>query len=134
MRANVVPTPQMLVLALVCAGHDFYRVLRVPRNATNAEIKRAHRKQSLLYHPDRATGQEEKRRFAERQQLLNDAVDTLLNRERRALYDRVQYLNGMGEEEVRRLMSSQDVVDPATLEMNAATLSNTSVREKADPQ
>lgn len=81
--------PSMLVLALVCAGHDFYRVLRIPRNATNAEIKRAHRKQSLLYHPDRAASADEKRRFAERQQLLNDAVDVLLNKDTRALYDKI---------------------------------------------
>lgn len=95
--------PSMLVLALVCAGHDFYRVLRIPRNATNAEIKRAHRKQSLVYHPDRAANAEERLQFAERQQLLNDAVDILLNKDRRALYDRIQYLTGMGEEEIRRL-------------------------------
>ena len=81
--------PSMQVLALVCAGHDIHRVLRIPRNATNAEIKRAHRKQSLLYHPDRAASADEKRRFAERQQLLNDAVDVLLNKDTRALYDKI---------------------------------------------
>ena len=125
----------MLCLVLVQAGHDFYRVLRIPWNATNAEIKRAHRKQSLLYHPDRAASAEEKRRFAERQQLLNDAVDVLLNRDRRAMYDRIQYRNGMGEEELRRLGGNPAVpLDQAALDMDSAALQNSSVREKADAQ
>ena len=35
------------------AGRDFYKILEVKRNATPAEIKKAYRKLTLQYHPDK---------------------------------------------------------------------------------
>jgi molecular chaperone DnaJ len=63
---------------------DYYEVLGVPRNASDAEIKRAFRKLAFQYHPDRnrEPGAEEK--FKE----LNEAYQVLSDPEKRNRYDR----------------------------------------------
>ena len=42
-----------LIPVQVFAGRDFYAILGVKKNATTAEIKKAYRKLSLQYHPDK---------------------------------------------------------------------------------
>ena len=38
---------------------DFYKILEVKRNATAAELKKAYRKLTLQYHPDKNPGDDE---------------------------------------------------------------------------
>jgi molecular chaperone DnaJ len=63
---------------------DYYEVLRVSRNASDEEIKRAFRKLAFQYHPDRnrQSGAEEK--FKE----INEAYQVLSDPEKRHRYDR----------------------------------------------
>ena len=60
---------------------DFYTVLELSREASPAEIKRQYRKLSLLYHPDKKTGDEEK--FA----AINMAYKVLSSQKKREKYD-----------------------------------------------
>lgn len=65
---------------------DYYKILGLTRDATEEEIKRAYRKQALLYHPDRNAGnRESEERFKE----IGEAYAVLGNRERRKEYDLV---------------------------------------------
>ena len=52
------------VLANVIAGADYYKILEVSKKATSAEIKRAYRKLSLKYHPDKNSSPDAAEKFA----------------------------------------------------------------------
>lgn len=64
---------------------DFYKVLGVPRTATENELKSAYRKLAKRYHPDTHPGDKE---CEERFRLINEAYDTLGNAAKRSKYDR----------------------------------------------
>jgi molecular chaperone DnaJ len=72
---------------------DYYERLGVPRNATEAELKKAFRTLALKHHPDRNTGSKEsEEKFKE----INEAYSVLSDQEKRAHYDRFGTAEGAG--------------------------------------
>ncbi|MGH9105640.1 MAG: molecular chaperone DnaJ [Acidimicrobiales bacterium] len=70
------------------AGEDYYAVLGVNRNASEAEIKQAYRGLARELHPDRhAASPVEAEANEERFKLVNRAYETLKDPERRRQYD-----------------------------------------------
>lgn len=66
------------------AKRDFYEVLGVARNASEADIKKAYRRLAMKYHPDRNPGDTEaETRFKE----AKEAYEVLTDPQRRAAYD-----------------------------------------------
>ena len=64
--------------------YAFYTVLGVAREASPSEIKKAYHKLALVCHPDKNPGNEQaKARF----QILQRIKDTLLDTDKRAVYD-----------------------------------------------
>ncbi|MCI5839090.1 MAG: molecular chaperone DnaJ [Peptoniphilaceae bacterium] len=64
---------------------DPYEVLNVPKNASNAEIKKQYRRLAKQYHPDLHPDDENaKEKFSE----ISNAYEILSNDEKRAKYDR----------------------------------------------
>lgn len=63
---------------------DYYKVLGVDRDATDADIKKAFRRLARQYHPDVNKDGDAETRFKE----INEAYEVLSDREKRAMYDR----------------------------------------------
>ena len=63
---------------------DFYALLGVTRDATEAEIKKAYRKLAMEYHPDRNPSPEAEGRFKE----ITEAYEVLRDPQKRSAYDR----------------------------------------------
>lgn len=63
-------------------SNDYYKILGVEKTASDDDIKKAYRKLAHQYHPDKKGGDEKK--FKE----INEAYQTLSNKDRRAQYDR----------------------------------------------
>lgn len=61
---------------------DYYKVLGVPKDESEENIKKAYRRLAHEYHPDKPGGNEAK--FKE----INEAYQVLSNKEKRAQYDR----------------------------------------------
>ena len=73
-------------------GRDYYEALGVPRDATEAEIKKAYRQLALQYHPDRNPNKKEaEERFKE----ISEAYAVLSDQEKRHQYDRFGRVDGV---------------------------------------
>lgn len=67
-------------------GADYYKVLGIPRDAGEDEIKKAYKKMALKWHPDRNGGSEEaSKKFKE----ISEAFEVLSDKNKRTIYDQV---------------------------------------------
>ena len=71
---------------------DFYEILGLSKNASDAEIKKAYRKLAIKYHPDKNPGDPEaEAKFKE----AAEAYEVLSDKQKRERYDRFGHA-GMG--------------------------------------
>jgi molecular chaperone DnaJ len=78
-------------------ARDYYEVLGVPRDASEADIKKAYRQLAMQCHPDRNPGDKQ---AEERFKAVNEAYTVLSDPDKRAQYDRfgtVGQAGGFGE-------------------------------------
>jgi molecular chaperone DnaJ len=73
---------------------DYYKVLGVGKNASDAEIKKSYRKLARQYHPDQNAGD---KRAEERFKEISQAYDVLSDPDKRKAYDRGGILGGFGQ-------------------------------------
>ncbi|MEY4719167.1 MAG: hypothetical protein RL563_1785, partial [Pseudomonadota bacterium] len=67
------------------AKEDFYKLLEVERNASEAEIKKSYRKMAMKYHPDR---NKENPEAAEKKfKQIKEAYEVLSDPKKRSAYD-----------------------------------------------
>jgi molecular chaperone DnaJ len=66
------------------AKRDYYKVLDLPRTATEADVKKAYRRLAMKFHPDRNPGDKEaEENFKE----AKEAYEVLSETDKRAIYD-----------------------------------------------
>lgn len=66
------------------AKRDYYEILGVARNASEAEIKKAYRKLAMKYHPDRNAGD---KKAEEMFKAISEAYEVLSDNQKRSAYD-----------------------------------------------
>ncbi|KAG1712979.1 hypothetical protein DVH05_000709 [Phytophthora capsici] len=76
----------LLLCATVALGQDLYELLGVSSSATSSQMKRAYRKLSLKYHPDKQT-EETREAMKEEFVKITNAYRVLSDPERREKYD-----------------------------------------------
>ena len=81
-------------------ARDYYAVLEVGRDASEADIKKAYRKLALQYHPDRNAGDKE---AEERFKQVSEAYAVLSDEDKRRQYDQ------FGPEGFSRRFSTDDI-------------------------
>ena len=64
---------------------DYYRILGVPRSASQDDVKKAYRRLARKYHPDVSSQADAEARFKE----INEANEVLCDPEKRSAYDRL---------------------------------------------
>ena len=69
---------------LIFAEDYYYRVLELNQDATEADIKKAFRRLSIKYHPDKNPGDQES---AQKYLEINKAYEILTDPEKKQLYD-----------------------------------------------
>src|SRR3954469_23168745 len=70
---------------MATAKRDYYEVLAVSRESSEEEIKRSYRKLAVKFHPDKNPDDPQaEEKFKE----LGEAYDVLMDRDKRAAYDR----------------------------------------------
>ena len=74
---------------------DYYKILGVPRDATEDQVKKSYRKIAMQYHPDRNPGDKE---AEEKFKMASEAYEVLRDPEKREIYDRygIEGLKGTG--------------------------------------
>ena len=78
------------------AKRDYYEVLGVGKNATEAELKKAYKRMAMKYHPDRA--KDNKEAAEEQFKDINEAYSVLSDSSKRSAYDQFGHegVNGAG--------------------------------------
>lgn len=74
---------------------DYYKILGVPRDASEEQIKKNYRKVAMQYHPDRNPGDKE---AEEKFKIASEAYEVLRDQEKRQIYDHygIEGLKGTG--------------------------------------
>jgi curved DNA-binding protein len=74
---------------------DYYKILGVPKSASEDDIKKAYRKLAMQFHPDKNPGKEAwaNEKFKE----INEAYGVLGNQEKRQQYDRFGTVGNVGD-------------------------------------
>src|ERR1019366_1588537 len=77
----------------VMAKQDYYKLLDLPRNASEADIKKAYRRLAMKFHPDRNPDDPEaEHKFKE----AKEAYEVLVDSQKRAAYDQFGHAGVQG--------------------------------------
>ena len=96
MKNNLIIIILIILLTISNCGEDYYRLLGVKRNASKEEIRRAFKKLSLKYHPDKNKNKKNPEKAKEMFIKIANAYEVLSDDNLRKIYDE------QGEEGVKQ--------------------------------
>lgn len=99
---------------------DLYAVLKVPRQATPEQIRRAHRRLASISHPD--LNPNDMRRAEQRMAQINVAAGVLKDPARRAAYDRLRAERDEGHEPASRGVPHSPPIDVSHVRLDPRDL------------
>ena len=76
----------VLLAVVIAAGQDYYKNLGIPRNADQSQIKKAFKKLSLKYHPDK--NKDDPKKAEEMFQKIVEAYEVLKDPKQKEIYDK----------------------------------------------
>ena len=79
----------LLLVTVLGAGRDFYKILGVKKDASEAQLKKAYKKAALKYHPDRVQDESKKEEAQKKFMDVSAAYETLSDPEKKRIYDQV---------------------------------------------
>lgn len=91
LRSALVLFLMVLVVMHASAEDDYYKILGLPRSATEQQVKKKYRQMARKYHPDLNHGKGVKEKF----QQINKAYEVLGDKQRRKEYDEFGHFGGM---------------------------------------
>ena len=72
----------------IAKKRDYYKILDIPREANENEIKKAYKKMAIKWHPDKNNESEESKKIAEKTfRDINDAYTVLSDPKKKKMYD-----------------------------------------------
>lgn len=75
-------------LLQMSSNKNYYEILGVSKDASEAEIKDQYKKQTRKFHPDRCPNPEKKEEYKKKFEEINEANSVLSDKEKREMYDR----------------------------------------------
>lgn len=67
---------------------DYYDILEIDKNASEADIKKAYKKQAMIWHPDRNHSNSNKDKAEKKFKEISEAYQVLIDKDKRAVYDK----------------------------------------------
>lgn len=108
---------------------NYYDILELPKNSSDADIKKAYRKLAMKWHPDKNPNNVEE--AAKKFQEIGEAYDVLSDAEKRAIYDQYGYdglHNGVQGADGGKLAFYSTFLPPGSLETDAGLFMRVYVR------
>ena len=116
----------IILISSISAEEDFYELLGIKRDATTKEIKKAFRKLSLKYHPDRNPNNKE---IHEKYLRINKAHETLTDPEKREIYDIYGEEGSSKEMNIKNMPKQKGPNYQATIQVSLEDLYNGMTKE-----
>jgi DnaJ-class molecular chaperone len=76
-----------LLIIIKIMSEEFYKLLGIPKNADENDIKKAYRKLAVKYHPDKSPA-DKKEEYTEKFKEISEAYEILSDPKKRQIYDR----------------------------------------------
>ena len=110
------------------SGRNYYQILGIPRNASDAEIRIAYKRAALVYHPDKG-----KTNNSDKFNEIHSAYETLINNQTKDQYDNILAINSNSESLMELFIRYKDLVKEICEKYNVSSDDKIEIMQLFDP-